>query len=109
MRKYSVVYNIGFQLAAKDENQIKLIMKLMKCNSRIYFRKRKNISGSISFSYSFVANSKQMYYDLDKFNITEVLFILFNNVDALSNGANAVFVGLHQQQMKVFQGRVDWA
>jgi len=64
-------YNIGLQLAAKDEDQLKLIRKLMSCNSRIDFRKRKNKSGSTSFSYTFVANSKQLYNDLEKFNITE--------------------------------------
>src|SRR5690606_3744147 len=69
--KANGAYSIGLQLAAKDEKQIRQIRDLMGCNSKLFFRKRKNISGSISFSYSFITSSKQIFHDLEKFNITE--------------------------------------
>lgn len=43
----------------------------MGCTSPLKFRRRKNKSGTISFSYTFVANSKQMYSDLDRFGVVE--------------------------------------
>lgn len=64
-------FTIGLQLWAKDLDHLKMIRSLMGCTSPLKFRKRKNPSGSISFSYNFIANSEQCYNDLERFGVVE--------------------------------------
>lgn len=64
-------FSIGLQLWAEDLDHLKLIRNLMGCTSPLKFRKRKNASGSTSFSYNFIANSEQCYKDLERFGIVE--------------------------------------
>jgi hypothetical protein len=84
-KKGNGAYSVGLQLAAKDEKHIRTIRELMGCTSPLKFRRRKNKSGTTSFSYTFVANSKQMYSDLDRFCVTENKTYTLEMKDWLSN------------------------
>jgi hypothetical protein len=64
-------FSIGLQLCAKDLEHLKNIKKLIGCTTPLKFRKRKNTTGTTSFSYTFVANSKQCYNDLERFGVVE--------------------------------------
>lgn len=70
-RKAGGSFAIGLQLWAEDLDHLKMIKNLMRCTSPLKFRKRRNKSGSISFSYNFIANSEQCYNDLERFGVVE--------------------------------------
>ncbi len=70
-RKSGGGFSIGLQLWAEDLDHLKKIRDLMGCTSPLKFRKRKNTSGSISFSYNFITNSEQCYNDLERFGVVE--------------------------------------
>lgn len=66
-------FSIGLQLCAKDIDHLKSIKNVMKCTSPLRFRKRKGskLVPTITFSYSFIANSERCYNDLERFGVVE--------------------------------------
>lgn len=71
-------FSVCLTLAVKDESHIRLIKDLMKCTSPLKFRTRKNLhykenttNKKNCLSYTFIANSKQLYSDLEKFGVVE--------------------------------------
>ena len=70
-RRAGGAFSIGLQLWAEDIDHLINIRNLIGCTSPLKFRKRKNKSGSISFSYNFIANSEQCYIDFERFGVLE--------------------------------------
>jgi hypothetical protein len=70
-RRAGGAFSIGLQLWAEDVDHLRVIRNLMRCTTPLKFRKRKNKSGTISFSYGFVTNSEQCYSDLERFGVVE--------------------------------------
>lgn len=78
-KKGGGAYAVGLHLAKKDFKHLVRMRDLMGSNAKLMYREGKSPSSdTITYSYSFVIRSKQMYKDLERFNIVENKTYIYN-------------------------------
>lgn len=84
--KNNGAYAICLELAKKDFKHLIKIRDLMESDAKLSYRERKSPSSdTITYSYTFIVRSKQMYKDLERFNIVENKTYIYDMPEWLKN------------------------